>query len=298
MHLSYLGSMKENNMFLTPLTPDDIEVLIGNVKVNKGVDPNSIQTKILKDCKSELSKPLSDMINTSFTTSIFSSALKVANIIPVHQKGDKLDCNNYWPISQLSNISKIFEKMMHIFLTFFLNKNKFLSSFQFGFWNKHSTNHALISLTEMIWLALDNDQFRCGVYKQQTVLTFKYWVWHAPRLNIRSSMYINNLSKAIIFSSVHHLVDDINILFVSSSLKDVNKKINHNLSNLVQWLKANKILLNISKTEIVVFKSHSKQITKHFNFCVSGQKIILKNYTKYLGIIIESMLHLRNIWLN
>ena len=87
--------MKENNMFLTPLTPDDIEVLIGNVKVNKGVGPNSIQTKILKDCKSELSKPLSVMINTSFTTSIFSSALKVANIIPVHQKGDKLDCNNY-----------------------------------------------------------------------------------------------------------------------------------------------------------------------------------------------------------
>ena len=87
--------MKENNMFLTPLTPDDIEVLIGNVKVNKGVGPNSIQTKILKDCKSELSKPLSDMINISFTTSIFSSALKVANIIPVHQKGDKLNCNNY-----------------------------------------------------------------------------------------------------------------------------------------------------------------------------------------------------------
>ena len=104
------------------------------------------------------------MINTSFTTGIFPSALRVANIIPIHQKGDKLYCNNYRPMSLLSNISKTFEKIMHIRLTSFLNKNKVLSSFQFGFQNKHSTNYALISLTEMIRSALDNDQFVCGVF--------------------------------------------------------------------------------------------------------------------------------------
>ena len=131
-------------MFLTPTKPDDIEDLIGNMKVN------IIPTKILTDYKSEFSKPLSDMINTSFTTSIFPTALKVANIIPIHKKGGKLEYNNYRPISLLSNISKIYEKMMHICLTSFLNKNKVLSIFQFGFRNKHSTNHTLISLTEMI----------------------------------------------------------------------------------------------------------------------------------------------------
>ena len=57
-----------------------------------------------------------------------------------------------------------FEKMMHIRLISFLNKYKVLSSFQFGFQNKHSTNHALISLTEMTRSALDNDQFACGVF--------------------------------------------------------------------------------------------------------------------------------------
>ena len=70
-------------------------------------------------------------------------------------------------------------------------------------------------------------------------------------------IYINDLSKAIIFSSVHHFADDTNILYVSSSLKDINKKINHDLSNLVQWLRTNKISLNVGKTEIVIFKSHS-----------------------------------------
>ena len=103
-------------------------------------------------------------------------------------------------------------------------------------------------------------------------------------------IYINDLSKAIIFSSVHHFADDTNILYVSSSLKDVNKKINHDLSNLVQWLRADKISLNLSKTEIVIFKSHSEQTTKHLNFRLSGQKIISKNHTKYLGIIIDEHL--------
>ena len=47
MHLWYFGSIKESNMFLTPTTPNDTEVLIGNMKVNKEVRPNNIPTKIL-----------------------------------------------------------------------------------------------------------------------------------------------------------------------------------------------------------------------------------------------------------
>ena len=77
----------------------------------------------------------------------------------------------------------------------------------------------------------------------------------------------------IIFSSVHHFVDDTDILYISSSLKDINKKINHDLSNLVQQVRANKISLNVSKTEIVIFKSHSKQITKDINFRLNGQNL-------------------------
>ena len=227
---------------------------------------------------------------------------------------------------------------MHIQLTSFLNKNKVLSSFQFGFRKKHSTNHALISLTEMIRLALDNDQFVCGVFinlqkafdtvdhkillseinhygikgipyewfksyltnrqqfttvnnKQSELSSIEFGIPQGSILGpLLFLIYINDLSKAIIFSSVHHFADDTNILYVSSNLKDINKKIDNDLSNLVQWLRANKISLNVSKTEIVIFKSHSKQITKHLNFCLNGQKIIPKNHTKYLGIITDKHL--------
>ena len=103
------------------------------MKINKASGPNSIPTNILKLFEKEFSKPLSDMINMSFNQGVFPNILKIANVIPVHKKGDKLDCNNYRPISLLSNISKIFEKSMHIRLVNFLKKNKLLFCHQFGF---------------------------------------------------------------------------------------------------------------------------------------------------------------------
>ena len=82
---------------------------------------------------------------------------------PFTKKCCKLDCNNYRPISLLSNITKIFEKCMHTCLTNFLQVNKLFFSHQFGFRNGYSTSCASTSLTEMIRKALDEDKFACGV---------------------------------------------------------------------------------------------------------------------------------------
>ena len=53
---------------------------------------------------------------------------------------------------------------MHRRLCKFLNKTNRLYAKQFGFRNIYSTNHALISTTEEIRRALDNDEFACGVF--------------------------------------------------------------------------------------------------------------------------------------
>ena len=52
---------------------------------------------------------------------------------------------------------------------------------------------------------------------------------------------INDLSQLIKNSKIHHFADDTN-LYASCSLNDINKKINFDLSNLVQWLRENKSL--------------------------------------------------------
>ena len=163
-YLFYLGHENKNTIFLSPTLPEDIENLISSMKTNKASGPNSIPTKILKLFKKELSKPLRDIINLFFNQGIFLNLLKVANVIHIHKKGDKLDCNNYLPISLLSNISRIFEKCMHTCLTNFRQVNKLFFSHQFCFCNGYSANHVLTSLTEMIRKALDEDKFACGVF--------------------------------------------------------------------------------------------------------------------------------------
>ena len=100
-------------------------------------------------------------------------------------------------------------------------------------------------------------------------------------------IYINDLNNAILHSMVHHFADDTNITFSHKSLKKLNKFINHDLSLLVQWLRANRISLNTSKTEFILFQTKNKKIAKNLNFRISGQKIDTVKQTKYLSIYLD-----------
>ena len=112
-----------------------------------------------------MASPLTEIINLSFSTGIYPNNLKIAKIIPVFKnKGSNLQCNNYRPISLLSNINKIFEKLMYTRLYNFLDIHNCIYNLQFGFREKHSTNHALFSITEKIREALDNNNFACGIF--------------------------------------------------------------------------------------------------------------------------------------
>ena len=94
---------------------------------------------------------MTNLINLSFSTGLFSKIFKQAKIIPIFKKGDHEDCNNYKSISLLSYISKIVE-------------NKFLYTNEFSFCNLHSTNHALVTITEKIKKFNDNGKIKCGIF--------------------------------------------------------------------------------------------------------------------------------------
>ena len=108
--------------------------------------------------------PLCAIINLSLSEGVFPSLLKEANICPIFKKGDKFKCENYRPISLLSNVSKIFERIMYNRLENFLNETSQLYELQFGFRKRYSTNHALLSITEKIRESMDNKLFSCGVF--------------------------------------------------------------------------------------------------------------------------------------
>ena len=87
-------------------------------------------------------------------------------------------------------------------------------------------------------------------------------------------LYINDLNQAIKFCKVHHFADDTNLLCLSNSIKKLNKLVNADLKHIVNWLNANKISLNVKKTEMVIFKSKQTKLGK--SNCVVKDCILLK----------------------
>ena len=78
----------------------------------KAIGPNSIPTKILKLVINDVSSRLTELFNLSFTCGVFPLILKTSKVIPVYKKDSKLKCSNYRPVSSLSNIDKVLEKLM------------------------------------------------------------------------------------------------------------------------------------------------------------------------------------------
>ena len=104
-------------------------------------------------------------------------------------------------------------------------------------------------------------------------------------------IYINDLNKAIKFSTIHHFADNTNLILSNKSLKNINKHINHNLKLLNTWLRANRMSLNASKTEIILFRPKSQaNIAKHLNFRLSGQRVERINEVKYLSLVVNKFL--------
>ena len=161
----YLSNESSATIFLQPTDKEKITNNISSLNSNKASGPNSIPYRISFLLKNEISKQLPDLFNISFITGVFPSVLKTAKVVPVFEKHSKLDYNNYRPISLLSNIEKILEKLMYKRLYIFLNNNNAIYNLKFGFRQQYSTSHALINVTENIRKALDDGNIGCGVFE-------------------------------------------------------------------------------------------------------------------------------------
>ena len=104
-------------------------------------------------------------------------------------------------------------------------------------------------------------------------------------------IYINDLNHAIKFCKVHHFANDTNLLHFSKLVSKLNKYINLDMKNLTDWLNANKISLNVEKTELVIFKRKKKKLKCPIRIKLSRKRLYPSNSIKYLGVKIDKNLN-------
>ena len=86
------------------------------------------------------------------------------------------------------------------------------------------------------------------------------------------------------YCKVYLFEKDTNLLNFNNYIKKINKEVGHDLKYLSYWLNSNKICLNVSKTEEVLFKSIRKQTETTLELKLNGKRLYTTNSVRYLGI--------------
>ena len=143
-------SKRTANVFNFQLvTNAEVEKVIKSIKRSKATGIDDLPPPgLIKDAASVISVPLSHITNLSLETGNFPQQWKVAKISPLYKSGSTTNFDNYRPISVLSIVSKVIEKIVHKQLMNFLDENKLLSTRQFGFRAKMSTELAATLLLD------------------------------------------------------------------------------------------------------------------------------------------------------
>ena len=127
------------------------------MKANKAIQNTEIPTKLIEENLDIFADFIFENLNDSIPQSVFPSALKLANITPMHKKDSKSKKNHYRPINVLPNICKICESFF--FKQISEDFEQFLSKYQCGFRKGFSAQHSLLSMLEKWKSAVDKKKY-------------------------------------------------------------------------------------------------------------------------------------------
>ena len=130
-------------MFLFPVIENELEKSLKGLKNRLSAGIDEIPVYIIKQCTKLLKKPLANIYIASLESGIFPDQLKLANVVPLYEKWDTRDTQNYRPIALLSVCSKLLEKLVYNRLMKFMEKNVLLAEAQHDFRTKKSTETTL-----------------------------------------------------------------------------------------------------------------------------------------------------------
>ena len=181
------------------ITPKMVKKVIMNLDSSKASGPDCIPVVVLKNCEPELSYILAKLFNMCLKESCFSDCWKVSSVVPVFKNvGERSTAKNYHPVSLLSVVSKVFEKLVKNKIVDHLKNCSHFSDFQYGFSFSRSTADLLTVVSDGVARAFNSS----GTTRDVALDISKAFdrVWHAGLLHKRKSYGISGQIFGLISS--------------------------------------------------------------------------------------------------
>ena len=139
-----------------PLSKIEILHILNSLDPNKATGPDEIGNALLRIAALGIHKAVCKLVNLSLSLGQFPSSWKLANVVPIFKKGDTHNVSNYRPVSLLSCLPKLAERVVAKRLRDHLNRHSILNPMQSGFRRHHSTQTQLTALLHDIGEAIDS----------------------------------------------------------------------------------------------------------------------------------------------
>jgi hypothetical protein len=112
-------------------------------------------------------------------------------------------------------------------------------------------------------------------------------------------LYINDIVKASNIFKFILFADDTSLYFSTKNPLIIQEIINHEMSNISDWLSANRLSLNVGKSKLLYFTNNSRSVLENIEIKINNQVLVEVSEAKYLGVYIDNKLswstHINNI---
>ena len=160
--IQYITRPFSNSFIFRAINAQEVKDLMQNLKSNKAsID---IPNKCVKLAVDHISEALTKVFNCSLVQGIMPDVLKVSRVTLIDKGGDAADPSNYRPISTLYLFAQIFETLVYLQVSTYLEKYSILNKFQFCFRKGRSTEQAIVEITDNLKKVIDNNLYTCGVF--------------------------------------------------------------------------------------------------------------------------------------
>lgn len=156
---------RTNSIFNHPeITESEVSDVLKILKLGKACGSDLVSHNMLKNTANTINRPLKILFNMSLRNRCFPSSWKEATVIPLFKKGDRHEVSNYRPVSLISCLGKVFERIVFKHMYNYLLENNLFYNLQSGFLPQHTTVYQLIEMYDSICSALESKKHVCFVF--------------------------------------------------------------------------------------------------------------------------------------